>query len=133
MRRFLEGKGELERVVFCCFLEKDVREYERVLPVVFPPTEGELAARKKEDVKDVEGSAGGSAEDKEAEAPEGESDKAKADEEVDEEWETVEKPGEEETASLAEPKKDGTMKKEESSKSSGHEGKTPGNMLQKDW
>ncbi|KAI9726712.1 MAG: hypothetical protein M1834_008647 [Cirrosporium novae-zelandiae] len=44
VRKFLEGDkgGEVERVVFCCFLEKDERAYVEVLPKFFPPTEQDL-------------------------------------------------------------------------------------------
>ncbi|KAL8662941.1 MAG: hypothetical protein Q9202_004264 [Teloschistes flavicans] len=46
VRNFLDsGAGEkLERVVFCCFLDKDLVEYEDILPFSFPPTKGELQA-----------------------------------------------------------------------------------------
>ncbi|KAL9584426.1 MAG: hypothetical protein Q9212_002124 [Teloschistes hypoglaucus] len=46
VRDFFEsGEGEkLERVVFCCFLEKDMVEYGEILPIVFPPTKEELPA-----------------------------------------------------------------------------------------
>lgn len=40
-----EEEGGLERVVFCCFLEKDVGAYEESLPRWFPPTQDELMAR----------------------------------------------------------------------------------------
>ncbi|MCJ1262876.1 hypothetical protein MMC22_002746 [Lobaria immixta] len=36
------GEGRLERVVFCCFEQKDVRAYEKWLPKIFPPTPSEL-------------------------------------------------------------------------------------------
>lgn len=34
-----ERAGRLERIVFCCFLEKDERIYRRLLPQFFPPAE----------------------------------------------------------------------------------------------
>ncbi len=51
VREFLVGleegreEGGLERVVFCCFLEKDVVAYEESLPRWFPPTQDELMPR----------------------------------------------------------------------------------------
>ncbi|KAL8802328.1 MAG: hypothetical protein Q9182_003906 [Xanthomendoza sp. 2 TL-2023] len=44
VRAFLGSeKGQmLDRVVFCCFLQKDEVEYQRILPMFFPPTEAEL-------------------------------------------------------------------------------------------
>ncbi|KAL8912109.1 MAG: hypothetical protein Q9171_002825 [Xanthocarpia ochracea] len=49
VRSFLESeKGQkLDRVVFCCFLKKDELEYQRLLPMVFPPSEEELSATDK--------------------------------------------------------------------------------------
>ncbi|KAL8687938.1 MAG: hypothetical protein Q9218_006026 [Villophora microphyllina] len=73
VREFLgSGEGQkLERVIFCCFLEKDLIEYEEILPVVFPPSKEELQAR-----TSAHGdSAGAAVEDLE-----------------DDKWETVEKP-----------------------------------------
>ncbi|KAL8894402.1 MAG: hypothetical protein Q9192_004348 [Flavoplaca navasiana] len=45
VRSFLESeKGhKLDRVVFCCFLQKDELEYQRVIPMIFPPSEDDLA------------------------------------------------------------------------------------------
>ncbi|KAI4224475.1 MAG: hypothetical protein L6R36_004639 [Xanthoria steineri] len=47
VRTFLESeKGQkLDRVVFCCFLRKDELEYQRLLPMVFPPSEEELSTK----------------------------------------------------------------------------------------
>ncbi|KAL8706549.1 MAG: hypothetical protein Q9201_000422 [Fulgogasparrea decipioides] len=47
VRAFLESEAgqRLERVVFCCFLEKDEKEYEEYLPIVFPPTKDELVSK----------------------------------------------------------------------------------------
>ncbi|KAI9705315.1 MAG: hypothetical protein M1820_005145 [Bogoriella megaspora] len=41
VRRFLEGpKGDkLDRVVFCCFMDKDTKAYEEWLPHFFPPAQ----------------------------------------------------------------------------------------------
>ncbi|KAL8929992.1 MAG: hypothetical protein Q9172_000224 [Xanthocarpia lactea] len=49
VRSFLESeKGQkLDRVVFCCFLKKDELEYQRILPMIFPPSEEELSATDK--------------------------------------------------------------------------------------
>ncbi|KAL8957282.1 MAG: hypothetical protein Q9193_005404 [Seirophora villosa] len=46
VRTFLESdRGQaLDRVVFCCFLKKDEMQYDKFLPVFFPPTEDDLAA-----------------------------------------------------------------------------------------
>ncbi|KAL8711823.1 MAG: hypothetical protein Q9220_003767 [cf. Caloplaca sp. 1 TL-2023] len=40
VRDFLatEQGNKLDRVIFCCFLDKDMREYEENMPVFFPPT-----------------------------------------------------------------------------------------------
>ncbi|KAL8653894.1 MAG: hypothetical protein Q9210_001832 [Variospora velana] len=45
VRTFLESeKGQaLDRVVFCCFLKKDEMQYDKFLPVFFPPTKEDLA------------------------------------------------------------------------------------------
>ena len=136
MRRFLEGEGNggLERVVFCSFLQKDVREYERLLPVVFPPTEGEIAARKEEDVDDGAASTSATAAGEEAEAREkGNLHKAQADDEVDEDWETVEKPSEGQADAAPKPPTDKMAEKDKALKSTEQERKAPVNMLQKDW
>ncbi|KAL8755320.1 MAG: hypothetical protein Q9184_004835 [Pyrenodesmia sp. 2 TL-2023] len=48
VRTFLaseEGQS-LDRVVFCCFLKKDESQYERFLPLIFPPTPEELPSSK---------------------------------------------------------------------------------------
>lgn len=51
VREFLVGleegreEGGLERVVFCCFLEKDVAAYEESLPRWFPPAQEDLVPR----------------------------------------------------------------------------------------
>lgn len=44
VRNFLESDegSKLERVVFCCFLRKDEVQYERLLPMIFPPTQQDL-------------------------------------------------------------------------------------------
>ncbi|KAK0275401.1 hypothetical protein LTR35_011103 [Friedmanniomyces endolithicus] len=48
-----EGRaGRMERVVFCSFLEKDERAYERLIPKFFPPASAEKAEG---DVKVTEG------------------------------------------------------------------------------
>ncbi|KAM0796325.1 hypothetical protein BDR22DRAFT_893331 [Usnea florida] len=55
VRRFLEEEGEgggLERVIFCIFEEKDERAYAEWLPKIFPPTPEDLPT-KKEDAADA--------------------------------------------------------------------------------
>ncbi|KAL8723353.1 MAG: hypothetical protein Q9225_000336 [Loekoesia sp. 1 TL-2023] len=44
VRTFLESEkgSKLEKVVFCCFLEKDEIEYKRFLPLIFPRDQGDL-------------------------------------------------------------------------------------------
>ncbi|KAL8869747.1 MAG: hypothetical protein Q9174_004039 [Haloplaca sp. 1 TL-2023] len=52
VREFLEtddGK-KLDRVVFCCFLEKDERNYQVLLPFFFPPTPDELPSSASDEV-----------------------------------------------------------------------------------
>ena len=49
VREFLEeqekeGKGGVARVIFCCFLEKDVVAYSEALPRYFPPTQEDIEA-----------------------------------------------------------------------------------------
>ncbi|KAL9604127.1 MAG: hypothetical protein Q9219_000715 [cf. Caloplaca sp. 3 TL-2023] len=41
VRAFLESEegSKLDRVVFCCFLEKDEVQYQRFLPIIFPPAQ----------------------------------------------------------------------------------------------
>ncbi|KAI7512375.1 hypothetical protein KC347_g2436 [Hortaea werneckii] len=39
-----EGEPKMERVVFCSFLEKDEKAYERIVPRYFPPAEAETEA-----------------------------------------------------------------------------------------
>ncbi|KAL8832212.1 MAG: hypothetical protein Q9170_004971 [Blastenia crenularia] len=60
VRTFLESKegSRLERVVFCCFLVKDEVQYQKLLPMVFPPTADDLGSSEHEQSKSVEGLAG---------------------------------------------------------------------------
>ncbi|KAI4249034.1 MAG: hypothetical protein L6R42_009101 [Xanthoria sp. 1 TBL-2021] len=88
VRSFLESEEgqNLDRVVFCCFLQKDELEYQRLLPMIFPPSEDGLLPTdidndnpendktNPEVVKSVVTSA------------------AHADESIDESWVAVEKP-----------------------------------------
>ncbi|KAI7460038.1 hypothetical protein KC357_g9064 [Hortaea werneckii] len=39
-----KGEPEMERVVFCSFLEKDEKAYERIVPRYFPPAETDMEA-----------------------------------------------------------------------------------------
>ncbi|KAI4274968.1 MAG: hypothetical protein L6R35_006302 [Caloplaca aegaea] len=90
VRTFLEserGQG-LDTVVFCCFLKKDEMQYNKFLPVFFPPT--------KEDLAPSDLTSSGSAPDEPVEKA------VKADEQepeleletsTQEDWVTIEKPG----------------------------------------
>ncbi|KAL8847810.1 MAG: hypothetical protein Q9221_007162 [Calogaya cf. arnoldii] len=87
VRSFLESEEgqKLDRVVFCCFLQKDELEYQRLLPLIFPPSEEELSTTDV-DNDDLEN-------DKtDSENVESTSSAAPADGSIDDSWVAVEKP-----------------------------------------
>ncbi|KAI4245234.1 MAG: hypothetical protein L6R40_002591 [Gallowayella cf. fulva] len=92
VRTFLESeKGpKLERVVFCSFLQKDEREYQRVLPIFFPPTEHELDNTNGSDEGSCEDNARSDANSDRVE--EAATTATESGEPVDESWVAVEKP-----------------------------------------
>ncbi|MCJ1309294.1 hypothetical protein MMC25_002953 [Agyrium rufum] len=66
-------KGTLERIVICCFEQKDVKAYEGLLPIFFPPTDEDLGKIGSQEAQAAEEDSGDAQE---------------------EDWEEVEKPGE---------------------------------------
>ncbi|KAK4692545.1 hypothetical protein P7C71_g4684, partial [Lecanoromycetidae sp. Uapishka_2] len=90
-----EGKGRLERVVFCCFEAKDERAYEKWLPKVFPPSPEELPTQEKPKEAEEAASTEAGAVGLPTNAEEPASKKLKTDsEDLDKDWEAVEKPSE---------------------------------------